>query len=156
MAPRIVTRALILGGIAAAAVLAAVATQGTLQAQETESSGIVVGTYAPGDVAQHTGLQQRMQEGIEDLQQRMQLAQQAGNQQEMREIQAEAQQLQQDIVADFESSVDAAMADVAKAADVDIIAIEVSYAAPGIETKDVTQEIIGQLNGGDSQSTPER
>lgn len=150
MVTRSSTRILTLCGIAIVAVAAVFAAQGTLQAQESEASGIVVGTYTPRDVAQQVGLEEKMRGEMEGLQQRMQAAQQQGNQQEMQSIQAEAQQVQQRIIGDFESNMDAAMAEVAEQTGVDVIAIEVSYTAPGIETKDVTSEIVAQLQGDDA------
>jgi cell fate (sporulation/competence/biofilm development) regulator YlbF (YheA/YmcA/DUF963 family) len=87
-----------------------------------------------------------MTEQMEGLQQRMQAAQQAGNQEEIQRIQAAAQQIQENVVAEFENNVNAALPAVAQEAGAQVIAIEVSYAAPGIETRDLTTDIATHLN----------
>lgn len=139
-------RIAIVAGVCAASAFGLLLTQDSTRAQE-ETSGIAVGTYEPGQVAQQTGLQQKMTEQMSGLQQRMQQAQQDGDQEAMQAIQGEAQQIQQKAVEDFESSIDEAMPKIAESAGVQIIAVEVSYAADGIETKDVTAAIIEELGG---------
>lgn len=138
-------RLLVLGGIAAAAIVVAFAPQSDLRAQG-EAPGIVVGTYDPQQVAVQAGVQAQMTEQMEGLQQRMQAAQQAGNQEEIQRIQAAAQQIQENVVAEFENNVNAALPAVAQEAGAQVIAIEVSYAAPGIETRDLTTDIATHLN----------
>jgi hypothetical protein len=138
-------RLLVLGGIAAVAIVVAFAPQSDLRAQD-EAPGIVVGTYDPQQVAVQAGVQAQMTEQMEGLQQRMQAAQQAGNQEEIQRIQAAAQQIQDNVVAEFENNVNAALPAVAQEAGAQVIAIEVSYAAPGIETRDLTTDIATHLN----------
>lgn len=137
--------------IVTAAFVAAIALCGALVAQDTiqaeEGAAITVGTYEPQEAAQKTGLNNQITQAMSGLQERMMAAQQQGNQQEMQKIQAEAQQIQQDVVEDFQSRMKAAMPAVAKATGTDIIAIRVSYAAEGIETKDVTDELIKEMTG---------
>lgn len=146
MGIRISPRVYVLGGIAIAALAAVIAAQGNLYAQE-EDAGIVVGTYEPQQIAQQTGLQQKIQGEMQGLQQRMQSAQQQGDRQAMQQIQQEAQQIQQRMITEFEDDMDAAMPDVAKETGADIIAAQVSYTADGIETKDVTNEIVAKMGG---------
>lgn len=144
---------LVLSVIAIAAVIGATVPWSTLRAQEDTGAHIVVGTYQPQQVAQDLGLQQMMMQKLQGLQQRMQTAQQQGNREEMQRIQSEAQQIQQEAVNDFQTKMDDAMPAVAKAAGVDIIAVGVAYTAPGIETKDVTGEVVAQVKS--SMEQPE-
>ena len=126
-------------------------TGAVLLAQNTGEAdeAMIVGTYNPQQVAMQSGLQQKMQGEMAGLQQRMQAAQQEGDQAAMQQIQGEAGQIQERIVGEFESDLDEAMPGVAEEAGVKIIAVEVSYTADDIETKDVTNALIAELNGGE-------
>lgn len=146
-------RALALCTIAVAALAGALLAQDNIQAQEEETAAqaqeqtdIVVGTYEPQQVAERYGINQKLMEGLTGLQERMQTAQQQGDQQAMQEIQAEAQQVQEDVVSEFEKEVEDAMAAVAEETGADIIAVQVAYLAEGIETKDVTNELIEEMD----------
>ena len=139
-------KATILGVSMAVALTGAVMfSQNTGEADEA----LIVGTYNPQTVAMQSGLQQKMQAEMAGLQQRMQVAQQEGNQAAMQEIQGEAGQIQERLVGEFESDLDKAMPGVAEEAGVKIIAVEVSYTADEVETKDVTNALIAELNGGE-------
>lgn len=148
MKPQTITRAFAFSAVAIAALLGGLLTQNAIQAQEEEESGVVVGTYEPQQVADQSGLNEKLMQDMSGLQERMLTAQQEGNQQEMQQVQAEAQQIQQAAVADFEAQVEAALPKVAEDTGSDIIAVQVAYVAEGIETKDVTNEIIAEINGG--------
>lgn len=144
-------RVWVLAGIAGAALAATLVTQDTTRAQE-EAPAIAVGTFNPGQVAQESGLQAKMQASMqgkmEGLRERAQAAQQSGDQAAMQQIQTEAQQIQNDAVAEFQSTLDGTLPEVAKAAGVEIIAVEFAYTAPGIESKDLTAQIVAALGGG--------
>lgn len=155
MATRPTMRVLAFSTIAVAAVLTAFMAQNTTQAQE-EASGIIVGTYEPQRVAEQYGINEKLMEGMTGLQQRMQAAQQTGDQQEMQQIQAEAQQVQNDVIGEFEKEVEAVLPSVAEETGADIIAVQVAYVAEGIETKDVTNEVIAEMNGGAAQEADEQ
>lgn len=148
-------RVLAFSTIAVAAVLTAFMAQNTTQAQE-QTSGIIVGTYEPQRVAEQYGINEKLMEGMAGLQQRMQAAQQQGDQQEMQQIQAEAQQVQNDVIGEFENEVEAVLPSVAEETGADIIAVQVAYVAEGIETKDVTNEVIAEMNGGAAQEADEQ
>lgn len=124
-----------------------------LHAQDDEGAGVVVGTYNPQEVAQAVGLQQQMMQEMQALQQRAQEAQQSGDQQAIQEIQAEAQQIQQETADQFMADLEGVMAQVAEENGTAIIATDVTYTAPGVTTKDLTQEVIAALGG--SAPTPE-
>lgn len=131
--------------------MAVALTGAVLFAQNTGNAdeAMVVGTYDPQAVAMQSGLQQKMQAEMGGLQQRMQTAQQEGDQAAMQEIQSEAGQIQERIVGEFESDLDGVMPGVAEEVGVKIIAVEVSYTADEVETKDVTDALIAELNGGE-------
>lgn len=139
-------RMMIATGVCAASALSLLLTQGATRAQE-KAPAITVGTFEPGLVAQQTGLQQKVIGQMGGLQERMQQAQQTGNQEEMQKIQGEAQAIQKKAVEEFEAAIDKALPEVAKAAGVQIIVVEVAYMAEGIETKDLTAEVVTQLGG---------
>ncbi|MBX3176946.1 MAG: OmpH family outer membrane protein [Candidatus Hydrogenedentes bacterium] len=143
MTPQRKRRIWILTGVCGAALAALLGSQGTTRAAE----GFAIGTFEPGRIAEATGLQQRLSEQIGGLQQRMQQAQQEGDQEQMQQIQSEAQAMQQKAVAEFEASIDKALPAVAEEAGLKLIAVEVSYMAPDITSKDVTDEVIEEMGG---------
>lgn len=155
MATSMTPRVLALATIAAAAIAAALLAQTAIQAQESTptDTSIVVGTYELQDVAEQYGINQKLMEGMSGLQERMMAAQQQGDQEEMQRIQAEAQQIQDDVVTTFEDEIEAAMPNVAEQTGADIIAVEVGYIGEDIETKDVTQELIAEMDLESQQET---
>lgn len=104
-----------------------------------------VGTFQPSQVAAELGLREKIQQEMAGLQQRMQTAQQSGDQQAMQAIQGEAQKIQQDMVQTFQETIDNALPGVAQDAGVELIALEVAYAADGVETVDVTESLVSAL-----------
>lgn len=148
-------RVWVLAGVFVAAIATVLVTQNATQAEE-EAGAMIVGTFEPGTVAQQTGLQEKMREQMAGLQQRMQAAQQEGDQAAMQKIQGEAQQIQKTAVESFQSSIDEALPTVAKAAGVQIIAVEVSYMAPGVESKDLTNAVIAEMGGEAPAPAPEQ
>ncbi|MBX3176945.1 MAG: hypothetical protein KF886_06285 [Candidatus Hydrogenedentes bacterium] len=144
----------IVTGVCAAAIVALFGQHGTLRAQEA-APAITVGTFQPGRVAEATGVQQRLMEQVNGLQQRMMQAQQSGDQAAMQQIQTEAQDMQRKAIEDFEASIEQAMPAVAEKTGVQIIALEVSYMAPGITSKDVTAEVIAELGGTEEEAPAE-
>lgn len=132
----------------AVAIALAVGTPGTSAQEEAEAGGIVIGTYDPQQVAQQTGLQQKMMQQMQGLQQRAMDAQQSQDQQAMQQIQQEAQQIQQDVMNQFLQDVKDVMPQVAEETGVQIVAVDVAYMAEGMSEKDVTEEVIAQMGGG--------
>lgn len=133
--------------VASAAVIVALAPDRATQAQASPAE-IVVGTYQPQQAAEQAGLNEQLVQAMSGLQERMVAAQQQGDQQAMQQIQAEARQVQQGIVQEFQTKIEQAMPAVAETAGVDIIAVQIAYTADGIATKDVTQNVVAELNGG--------
>lgn len=116
-----------------------------LHAQEEGMAQLVVGTYDTNQVAQASGLQEQMMQQMQGLRERAQQAQQSQDQAAMQQIQAEAQQMQQDMAEKFRQRIEAVMPQVAEASGAQVIAAAVTYTAPGIETKDVTQAVIDAM-----------
>jgi len=141
----------VLAGVTGAAVATIVLSQNTTRAQEA-APAMVLGTFEPAQVAQESGMQAKMQAMMQEkmggLRERAQAAQQSGDQAAMQQIQAEAQQIQMDAVKEFQDALDATLPKVAEEAGVQIIAVEYAFTAPGIETKDLTAEIVAALGGG--------
>jgi hypothetical protein len=148
-------KSFLFSGIFAAALVAFVAVHGGVSAQEADGSGISVGTYNPQQIAQQSGIQQKMMQGMQGLQQRAQQAQQTGNQQEMQQIQMEAQKIQQQIIGEFQTGMNNAIATVAEKEGLDLVVIQVAYAAPGIQSRDITQAILEEMGlGQQAMATP--
>lgn len=136
----------VLAPFAVALVLAALASPIALRAQESSSStAIAIGIYDPQRIAEETGLQQQVMQQMQGLQQRAQQAQQDADQGAMQQIQLEARQLQQEAAAQFAADLETVMPGVAAAAGVQVITTEVSWAAAGVETRDVTDAIIAAM-----------
>lgn len=110
---------------------------------------LAVGTYDPQQIAQDTGLPQKMMQEMQGLQQRMTQARENGDQQAMAQVQAEAQQVQRDMVTEFEGDIEDVMASVAEEAGVQLIAVQITYTGPGVETRDVTQQIVEKMKAED-------
>ena len=148
------TRSVVFGGVAIAAMLGVLSVQPMVKAQDDGSATITAGTYSPQAVAEQIGLQQKLMAEMGQFQGRMQAAQQEGDQQAMQQIQMEAQQIQETIIGEFETDLEAAMPGVAEEAGVQMIAMEISWTAPGIETKDVTGELVEALGGAAEPAAP--
>lgn len=133
----------------AAALAVLVLVPGLSAQEEAEDAQIVVGVYQPQQVAEATGLQQRMMEQMQGLQQRAQQAQQEGDQAAMQQIQMEAQQMQEDATNEFVERLGGVMQQVAESIGADLITTDVSWSAPGVTTQDVTQAVIDAMSAGD-------
>lgn len=139
--PRLATIVIALSVLA----LATAALPAGLQAQE-EAAGLVIGTYQPSQVAQSVGFQQRMMQKMQGLQARMQQAQEEGDQEAMQQIQSEAQQAQQDATNELLADIEAVMPQVAGETGVQVVAVNVTYTADGVTTKDITQDIVNAMS----------
>jgi len=80
-------------------------------------------------------------------QQSMQEAQQKGNQETLEQIQLELQRKQQQIVGQFHDDIGKALPGVAEQLGLKVIALNIVYAAEGIETRDVTLDVIEAIGG---------
>lgn len=145
MKKKMSTRSLVFGGIAIAAVLGLMASHATVRAADEGHAGIAVGTYSPQMIAQRVGLQEKMMAQMGALQERAMAAQAEQDTEALQQIQLEAQQIEQAVIGEFQADLDGAIPGVAEEAGVQIVAIEVSWTAPGIETVDVSSAIAEAL-----------
>lgn len=125
--------------------LVAVLLSSPLHAQGEPSAEILVGTYQPQQVAEAVGFQQKVMQDMQGLQQRAQQAQQEGDQEALQQLQVEAQQIEQQAAARFLADIDAVMPQVAEAAGAHVVVTDVTYAAPGVATEDLTEAVIEAL-----------
>ncbi|MDT8322850.1 MAG: hypothetical protein RRA94_01975 [Bacteroidota bacterium] len=117
------------------------------QSGDAKSGNTVqVGTYDVEAVFQQHPANEELNKASQSAQAQMQAAQQEGNQQKMQQLQQEFEQSRGKVVESFYQDVNAAMPVAAKAADVKLVVAEVSYAADGVETKDITSQLIAALD----------
>lgn len=149
----------ITGGIATAAAVAVVAlavasSQGWAQAGAGEAE-IKVGTYNPEQVFNAYPERERMMQQMQELQGQMQQAQQEQDQQRMMELQQQAQQQQTQAIEQFQADVEAALPNVADEAELDLVAVEVTWVRDGVESQDITTEVIEELGGEAEAAQPQ-
>lgn len=111
-------------------------------APEKPQSTLQVGTYDVEATFQQHPAQKELEKASQTAQAQMQAAQQEGDQQKLQQIQQQFQQTRSQVVEKFYRDVNKAMPTVAKAADVKVVAAEVSYTAKDVETKDITPQLI--------------
>lgn len=106
-----------------------------------------LGTYEPQRAFQQYHGMQDFNQQMQRLQQQAQEAQQQGDQQRMMQIQQEMQQLQNQVVEQFHSDVENVIPKVAENAGVQLVAIDIVYAADDLgEPHDLTDQLIQQVN----------
>ncbi|MFO7898461.1 MAG: hypothetical protein R6V58_05315 [Planctomycetota bacterium] len=139
-------------GIAVVAVAAlAIMWAGWPRAQAEPDDGaeavVQVGTYQPRTVFQNSPAGKELMEEVQAIRPAMAKAQQAGDQQKLQQLQTQFQKKQKETVEKFERDIEKVLPGVAKAAGVKVIALEVVYAAEGVETEDVTAQVTKALGG---------
>ncbi|MEX0744422.1 MAG: hypothetical protein WD118_02370 [Phycisphaeraceae bacterium] len=145
------------GGLVAVALAAGAAvltTPSVGQAQQGEGGEVRIGTYQPEQVFSSFHGREALMQDFQELQMQAQQAQQQGDQEQLMQLQQQLQQAQQEIIGTFESAVEEAMPEVAEQAGVQVVAIEVVYTAEGIESQDVTTELIEKINEGHEAPEP--
>ena len=115
-------------------------------AHEKTQSTVHVGTYDVEAAFQQHPAQKELEKVSQTAQTQMQAAQQEGDRQKMQQIQQEFEASRGRIIETFYEDVNSAMPAAAKAADVIIVATEVSYAADDVETRDITSELIAAFD----------
>ncbi|MEX0655625.1 MAG: OmpH family outer membrane protein [Phycisphaeraceae bacterium] len=146
----------LLGGLMAVALAAGAAVVTTPSVGQAQEAGgdLRVGTYDPEQVfGAYHGREAFMQQ-FQELQTEAQAAQQEGNQEQLMQIQQQLQQAQQEVIETFQGDVEEVMPDVAEDAGVQIVAVEVVYTAEGINSEDVTNQVIEKLNEGHDAPEP--
>jgi Skp family chaperone for outer membrane proteins len=117
-----------------------------------DDAEITVGTYDMRAIFSAYDGRQAFMKRAQEIQRQAQAAQQAGDRQKLQQLQQQMQQEQQKMGAQLQQDIDDVIADVAKEQGVDIVAPEVLYSVPSVSTKNVTQAIIAELNGGTGSS----
>jgi cell fate (sporulation/competence/biofilm development) regulator YlbF (YheA/YmcA/DUF963 family) len=142
----------ILGGLGALALIGAAASMSVGSATALDHHGddtnkIRIGTFQPQTAFESYHGAAAMNERMMELQQQMQEAQQQGDQQALMDAQMRMQQLQNEVIEQFYADLEEAMPDVAKEANVKIVAVDVVYTDDSIgEAKDITEHIVKHLN----------
>jgi Skp family chaperone for outer membrane proteins len=116
-------------------------------APEKPQSTLQVGTYDVEATFQQHPAQKELEKASQSSQAQMQAAQQEGDQQKLHQIQQQFEQTRSQVVEKFYRDVNKAMPTAAKAADVKVVAAEVSYTAKDVETKDITPQLIAAFAG---------
>lgn len=154
--------------VAVAAVIAALLTitwtggvsaQDLLPKESAESEDAVVlpvGSYEPQKAFEQYPGRNELLEEFQSAQEDMTKAQEQGDQQKLQQIQMKLQQKQQQVIDQFQRDVEAALPDVAKAAEVQVIAVEIAYTAEGVKTKDVTSQVVSALSERKTEDAPAR
>lgn len=142
----------ITGGLAIAVAIAAlgltaISSQGWAQQGGEAEAQVRVGTYNPEQVFNAYPERERLMSQLTELQGQMQRAQQEQDQQQMMQLQQQMQQRQQEAIEQFENDVAATLPDVADEAQLDLVAIEVVWNREGVQSQDVTDEIIEGFGG---------
>lgn len=113
------------------------------EADAESDAAIVVGTYTPRLAFQEHPAQEDLQKAAEAAQRQMQQAQQdGGDQQKMQQIQQQYEHKRTQAVEQYQRDVDKVIPDVAEAANVKVVTLEVVYMADDVETKDITPDVI--------------
>lgn len=105
-----------------------------------------VGVYHPQQVFTSSKLGERMQRDFEEIHRELQSAQQEGDQQRMEQLQMRAQQAQQQLIASFEQNIERIIPRVAREEEVQLVAMEILYAAEEVETRDLTEAVVKHLD----------
>lgn len=130
--------------------------QVSMQAQETPDKSetvLQVGTYDAQKVFKQHPAQAELAKALSTAQEQFQTAQQEGDQQKMQQIQQEYQKTQGQVTEKFQQDVAGAMPVVARAVDVDVVALEVIYKTEEVRARDITSEL-GKAFGKTSEEAP--
>jgi len=136
--------------VAAIAVVAlAVTSFAGLQAQDNGKDAKVaqVGTYDMQMAFQQYPGREELMKTYQSVRSEMSKAQKEGDQKKAKEIQQKLQKKQQEIIEKFRSDVEKAVPKVAKSTGVKVVAMQVVYTAEGINTKDITPQIVEKIGG---------
>ncbi len=107
---------------------------------------LMIGVYNPQAVLEEHPLHDDLWEAASAIQVDMQEAQEEGDYERIQELQRDFEQERNTILDEFEADVDDAIAEIVDDTDIQVVALEVVYAAEGIDTTDITQDIIELVN----------
>jgi hypothetical protein len=118
--------------------VAAVLLQIGIAQEEQADKTVSVGTYNPQQIFS-------MYEGTQELQAAIIHAQEQGDM-DKQQLQQLYQQKQQELVQQFQKDLSIAIPQAAEDANVQLIAVQVSYSAPEVEIKDLTADLAARIN----------
>jgi hypothetical protein len=145
-----ITRSRLVGSVALVAALGlalGLTYAGDDPVDEPAEKTVQTGTYQPQRVFEQYHRTQELMEFLHELQGEAQIAQQEGDQQKMIELQMRFQQREQQLMDAFMQEMEKAMPEVAREANVDIIALEIQYKAPHVgDPTDLTEQLVAKMN----------
>lgn len=116
------------------------------QRSDKSEAAFQVGVYDLEEAFQAHPAQAELTKALGMTQTRMQAAEQAGDQQKVQQIQQQYEQTRGQIIGKFEEDVADAMPAAAEAAGVKVAVSQVTYTAAGVETRDITSQLIKSFN----------
>jgi len=125
-----------------------------LRAQAANEDKLQVGVYNPQQVFEQYPGRQQMMESLAALQQEAEEAIQQENHQKLAELQAQAEQQQRQTVEQFQQDIERILPEVAQATGVQLVAMEIIYAADDVEEQNLTTAIIEQFHDGQAPPAP--
>lgn len=152
-----ITSGAVVAAAIAALTLSMISAQGWAQggADEGADTRIRVGTYDPQQVFNAYPGREQMMNQISEIQAQMQQAQQQQDEQRMIELQQRMQQQRNEAIQRFQSDVEQTLPVVAEDTDIDLVAVEVVFTRPGVETRDITSQVIEALGGDPEPAQPQ-
>lgn len=112
-----------------------------------------VGTYNPGAVFDQHPLQEKLMDEYTAMQEAAQIAQQEGDHETLMQLEQQFEQQRNQIIGQFQQDVESALPQVADAAGVKVIALDIAYTASDIAQEDVTAHIVEIVTENDEHST---
>ncbi|MFW6164409.1 MAG: hypothetical protein ACODAJ_16690 [Planctomycetota bacterium] len=105
-------------------------------------AALQVGTYDPQAVFMKHPAQEQLAKAGQAARTQMQKAQQEGDQEKVEQVQRQYAETRTRFIDKFEDDVADALPDVARAAGVKVIAVQVAYTAEDVRTKDITPHLV--------------
>ncbi|MFO8006725.1 MAG: hypothetical protein R6V05_03225 [Candidatus Brocadiia bacterium] len=120
-----------------------------LQRTEAEPRRVAqVGTYDPQKAFEQSPAQEELMEAYEASLPALREAEQKGDQQKAQQLQQKLVQKREQLIGEFQNDVRAALPDVAKAAGVQVVALDIVYTEESVNTKDITPQIVEAIADG--------
>lgn len=110
-----------------------------------------IGTYNPQAVFDQHPLKDKLMKQYGTIQKATQKAQKEGDQQKVMKLQQQFEQQRNQIIEKFHSDVDKAIPAIAKKNGIKVIALEISYTADDIATKNVTKQLMNAFTEKDKK-----
>lgn len=114
--------------------------------EDAAHAGLAVGTYQQEAAFQNYHRTQELMAYAQELEAEAMEAQQTGDHQKLMELQTQMQQRQNETIESFFNDIERILPDLAREQNVQVVAVEIQYIAPNIESKDITELLVRQLN----------